>query len=95
MTPRRKPSPRVRLDPRFEEHKQIPGGECPGGVVMRLVSEKGEVIHERKLKTTAEAELWAAADRELSWEGGSRRLYLYGYDGDTGKCLGTMIAEPA
>ena len=85
---------RIRLDPRFQQHLRILARTCPGGVVMHLVSDKGELLHETFLRTTVEAELWAAADRELSWRGGSKRLYLYGYDGDSGECLGTMIVEP-
>jgi len=62
---------------------------------MRLVDRDGEVLHERELRSGEPVELWAAVDEEFARDALPTRgpLFLYGYDGDTGDCLGTLIAS--
>jgi hypothetical protein len=87
---------RIRLDPRFAQHLRIPAGTNPDGVVMHLVNDDGELVHERKLDAREFAARVSAVEdvERFKREHPPGRYFLYGYDGDSGECLGTLVIEP-
>jgi hypothetical protein len=83
----------VRLDPRFRQHLRIEPASCPGGVVVHVVDDEGELLTEHVLRSPAEADAAALIDTQEARRRAGR-LWLYLYDGDNGDCVGTLVVEP-